>query len=217
MRNLWVVLAAVCMFYSIRTEAAVTDYSGDETGFNSAIAGLGTLLIDFDDLTLGDVIYDQYNPPVRFLTNDGFDITANHTGWGTPALSEYPSGSSSGLCAQLPHEDSGGPPIVFGDLQFSQPVLGVSLWVLDVRPEGLNISVFDKDDILLSPTLWVGSGGLYTYVGLLCDAKEIGRVRVETIWAYDGIAFDDVTVVPEPTTVSLLVLGGLGLLRKRKA
>lgn len=190
----------------LASEAAVTNYSGDEVGFNSAIAGLTTCLINFDDLTLGDIIYDQYNPPVRFVTNEGYDITANDTGSGTPV-------HSGPLCAQLAHDPEG---LAFGELQFSQPVWGASLWVLDVRPEGLNISIFDCEDELLTPIFHVESGGLYTYVGVLSDVKEICGVRVETIYEHDGIGFDDVTVVPEPSIICLLSLGGIALLRKRR-
>lgn len=39
------------------------------------------------------------------------------------------------------------------------------------------------------------------------------------VWGLSSgsLAFDDITVVPEPATLGILVLGGLGLLRRKKA
>jgi len=155
MKKVCIVLAAICMFCSMRAEAAIEKYIGEsnEPVFNSMITGLTKEVINFDDLTLGEIIYDQYNPSVRFLTNDGFDIIADSTGWGTPVHSGI-------LCANMAHDPDG---LAFGELQFSQPVLGFSLWVLDVRVEGLNILIYDKEDTLLTPIFEADSGGLYTY------------------------------------------------------
>jgi len=192
MKKVCGILVAACLFFPLTTSATITDYSGDESGFNAAISGLGNTLIDFEDLTVDDIISNQYEPPVQFLTNSGYDITAQPDAWGTAAR--------SGLCAKLPSDPPGG---TFGEFRFSQPVRGVSLWILDVHQGvsgGLDVTVFNNTGMEIA-SYWVESDSPYTHVAVLSDMQGIARVRVDTIYTDDGIGFDDVTIAYEPITV----------------
>ena len=56
-----VVMVMVCILPPSAI-AAVDNYSGDQAGFQSAIAGLSQQTFNFDELSEGDAITDQYLP-----------------------------------------------------------------------------------------------------------------------------------------------------------
>ena len=136
MKTLFALIATLGLFCAMRAEATVTNFSGNEAGFNSATSGLPVSVINFDDLNGGDIISNQYNPPVVFSTNQGYNIVAGTDGYGTMPL-------SGPYCAVLPHDP---PDWVFGELSFNKPVWGIQLWVLDVTTldAGLNVTAFDR-------------------------------------------------------------------------
>ena len=187
---------------------AVTNYSGNEEDFNDATAGLSKTLIDFDDLTLNDVISTQYESlNVRFSTYDGHDIIAKESAYG-------PSARSSPLCAEVWYDDVQQLLKSTFTIEFLQPVWGVSLYVGDINGyvdmEVLNMS---GQSLLLEP---VNKGGVdWTHVAVLSDLQNIGKVIITAGTTGDGIGLDDVTVIPEPATLLLLSLGAVMLRRKR--
>ena len=54
------VLATVLLSFPLTANATITNYSGNEVGFETAISGLSTTLINFENLTQDDIISDQY-------------------------------------------------------------------------------------------------------------------------------------------------------------
>ena len=188
------------------TIADVANYSGDQAGFQSAITGMNQQTFDFDELSEGDVIADQYLPWVSFSTRAGANITAENDAYSTPP--------TSGLrCAEVPLGVQPDP--TFFELSFpDHPTRGVGLWLLDLQPLDAKAEVFDPDGVsLLSFSVPTTSND---YVAVLSDQENIGRMK---IWVTagnpwdDGIGFDDVTiVVPEPSAFVLLGMAALALL-----
>ncbi|MCJ7544224.1 MAG: PEP-CTERM sorting domain-containing protein [Phycisphaerae bacterium] len=199
------VLYVLCFGWTAR--AAVTRYSQNETGFQEAIASLESTLVDFDSLAQGEVIADQFlSRNAAFSTRAGKVITAE-------TIAAGPSAYSPPLCAAVEYEE--GIQSTF-TIAFPEPVWGVSLWVLDI-----NFSEFVTFSVLDSASSPLGSfneyrHGDYSYLAVLSDSEDIGSIVVTTHSTGDAIGFDDVTVVPEPTTVWLLAFGGLRLIRRRR-
>ena len=169
---------------------AVVNYSGDESGFNAAITGLPKTSIGFEELNIGDVINDQYAPPVIFSAQN--NLLANTNSHGTAAR-------SGNRCADLERSTTN----VF-KLLFDKPVWGASFWVLDVEPD-FDVKVYGIGDVLLD-SYSVSQQGLYTFVAVLSDIREI--VRIEVVAGNDGIGFDDVTVVTELLKVEMVLIPG---------
>jgi len=187
----------------------ITWYIGDEPGFEGAIGGLPTHpLIDFEDLGEGDPITAQYCPPVEFSSPYG--IVASDHGYGPPAIDT--------LCAAVGYDEVTAPYAEW-TFTFPEPVWGTSLWISDINFAAgrTDISVFDADSNPL------GSGavtrqGDWSYVGLLSDAMDISRIEFQAFSndPGDAQAFDNVTVVPDPATLSLLLFGGVVALKRRR-
>jgi len=187
--------------------AAITNYSGDELGFEAAIAGLSWSWVDFEDgrVALGDPIDNQYAAE-NILFSSPFGITANSNGAGTPALGT--------LCADVGRDDD------YSEWAFTlpDPVWGVSFVMLDVNNSGgyTDISVFDPDGNMVgsftqsktdTPT---DPFDAYDYIALVSDSRNIGRIefRAGALDAQDARGFDNVKIVPEPAALALLLFGG---------
>lgn len=204
---MWVVYPQV-------SKATVTVYENDttaETEFDAAVIaqGLSPLdTIDFDELDIGDVIDDLYNPPVKFVTEAGHNILADDNAYNSPPHSEE-------LCA-VAWQSQGA--YSFFELQFDESVYGASLWILDIYLN-VNVTVFDGNNEILEEINLSRPGAEQTYLGVLSDVKEIARIQIESTYLdsgtgySDGLGFDDVTIVPEPATLLLFGLGGLCLRR----
>jgi len=199
------------LVHSYPAEATITWYIGDEPGFDGAVAGLPQCFIDFDDdgLSEGDPISDQY-PCVEFSSPYG--IVASEDGHGAGAIGT--------LCAKVEIDYTNGPYSAW-TFTFPGPVWGTSLWIGDINFYGAEnqISVFDADSNLLGSGL-VGRQGNWSYVGLLSDAMDIWRIEFQAmpngVDPADAQAFDSVTVVPDPATLSLLLLGSVVALKRRR-
>ena len=207
----WVFAAVVlcALLHAYPAEATITWYIGDEAGFNAAIVGVPPCFIDFEDLNDGDPITDQY-PCVNFSSPYG--ISASAHGYGPPAIDT--------LCAAVGY-DPVSAPYANWTFTFPEPVWGTSLWIGDINffPGQTELSVFDADSNLLGSGL-VGRQGNWSYVGLLSDAMDIWRIEFQAmpngVDPADAQAFDSVTVVPDPATLSLLLLGSVVALKRRR-
>lgn len=86
-----------------------------------------------------------------------------------------------------------------------QPVLQDVIYRNDLTasPSGWSGIIFDTADALQNPSAGVlGTGSLSGEVVVLLKGQ--------------GVEFDDMVVTPEPVTAVLLIIGGLGLLRRRR-
>ena len=191
-----VVMVMVCILPPSAI-AAVDNYSGDQAGFQSAIAGLSQQTFNFDELSEGDAITDQYLPWVSFSTRPGANITAE-----TDAYGSYPT--SGVRCAKVP---LGVEPVAsFFEMHFNdQPAQGVGFWLLDLQPGDAVAEVFDTDGGLLRSIGVPASSN--DYVAILSDEANIERIKIRVTagipWD-DGIGLDDVTTaIPEPAALSL--------------
>lgn len=206
--NFVVIVIAIGMMTLSPAMATLTHYSGNEAGFNAAKTGLPTAFIDFDNdgLTVGEIINNQYNPPVSISTPAGRDITVQETCHGPSAL----SGPYCAVSDMAPHEP------VYGTFTMDFPTLawGVSLFVGDVN-NNITVSVFDVGDQSLG-SYQVSRTGDWTHVAVLSDSRNVARIHVQTQNTGDGIGFDDVTVVvPEPSTLLIFLIGGLTWIRRK--
>jgi len=218
--NIWTeaveVLAVVVLgilFCAHSAEATCTDYSGDPSGFSVATAGMGAGLIGFDDGSVGtgDLISTQYaaSHNAVFSTTTCEGIYVKTSAYGPPAYSPP-------FCAEVYRDQAVADEIHSSfTIGFPVPVWGVSLYVLDVNTgKHVDFQVFDDASGELA-SYDVHRQGDYTHLAVLSDSKNVGSIVVTCDLLGDGIGFDDVTVVPEPATLSLLALGGLALIRRR--
>ncbi len=181
---------AICAWLQTHAaEATITNYSGDEVGFTAAINSLPTTLIDFEDRDLGDVIHDQYSPPVVFSTTPPQSIVTDDDAHDTSAMDTR--------CAEvtiLQPDD----PFSHWSFTFAVPVQGVSLWVGDINIGGgqTAIDVFDSEGALLD-SFTEGRQDDWSYMALLSDSNDIGRIDflASADGAGDGQGFDNVTIV----------------------
>ena len=197
--------------------AYVTDYSGDEAGFDSAVSSLqlDTTFIGFDELPDGTVIHGQYGPLVRFATRDGYSIRADTDAWDTEALSPE-------ICAAVDLQTAQQADFFEFWFESDEPVWGVSFWALDVTTsnQGIDVSVYDDNGTLLTlPSIRVAAGtgspgSPYTHVSVFAET-EIGRILVTPVYLGDGVGFDSITIahgepIPAPGA-ALLGMVGLGM------
>ena len=206
-----VLCTLLCQRYA---DATCTDYRGNEAGFNAAIAGLSKTLIDFDDgsVSEGHLITSQYaSQNAIFSTLTGEGIFAEREAYG-------PLAYSPPLCAKVSNLDPSTGEEIHSSftIDFAEPVWGTSFYVLDINTsQHVDFQVFDDNSQELN-SYDVPRQGDYSYLAVLSDSKNIGSVIVTCDLLGDGIGFDDVTVVPEPATLSLLAVGGLALIRRKK-
>ncbi len=214
---LLIAIAVGTLSHPYAAEAAIVNYSGDEAGFQTAIAGLPQQpVIDFEDLTEGEIITNQYLPKsVLFSTIPGYPIVASPNGAGAPP-------HDGQLCANVDPSPANYSEFTF---TFPQPVLGTSLWVLDKNYRySVDVSIFDGDSNQIGFFSIGGDLGYQVeyFLGFLSDSANIARVDFAAVPQpghvdpRDQLGFDTVTVVPEPATLSLLLFGGLVALKRRR-
>jgi len=199
--------------------AAVTVYT-DEASFLTA-TGSPQYLIDFETFgdgstVVGDPIVDgtewsdlgvQFSPAppsdVLQLTDSGNTVTS-----GTHALfSPSPFDHSNYV------------------ITFSTPVESVGFWLIDseLTDPVEELVLYDaSDNPLLSMTppflgyITTGPESNY-FLGYTSDTPISKIALIEHANDDDGVGFDDFRyTVPEPTSIGLMGLGGLALLRRRK-
>ncbi len=72
---------------------------------------------------------------------------------------------------------------------------------------------WENYDTTITPAAWVVTAG--TWEDLLTNVTML-RIDAEYVQGNDTFGFDNVELTPEPATLSLLALGGLALIRRRK-
>jgi len=225
--------------------AAVTSYVSNphtnSTDWATAVTGAGGVIttIDFDNLTApmpltvaGDtwaLSAYQASDGVSF-TGQGRNVSIvngagpgdmgtfnQNTGEGTHTVSNYLSFPSPGFTVVATSIT----------VTFDDPVSAVGLFTIDLSAaEPLTIQAFDVNNVSLGSAQSVTSMYFqprYLYfMGLASDANDIKSFKISGSWqngySGDNVAFDTFTFarVPEPATLALLGLGGLGVLFRRK-
>ncbi len=185
-------IATVAFFVWLQTgdaEATITNYSGNESAFNTAIVGLPVTSIDFDDLSQGEVIDDQYAPALLVSAPPPLVAWASVDAHGEPAIGDF--------CAEVTYGGSGSPYSQW-TFTFPTPVRGLSLWIASINPDGghTDISVFDSQGGLLAEFTEFRQDD-WSYIALLSDAYDIARVDFSAGAGEpaDGQGFDSVTIV----------------------
>lgn len=191
------------------------------SAFQAASSGL--TVIDFDDTPFGtQIVGDEWLAEgIEFFPPEG-GLTVGFSNASVPHSNPHLLGSGAS-------EVEGGEDIVF---ELSGPQNAVGFWLIDSEQTAPGfeetIEFFNSADELIV-SIPMPSTGYYTetdetnfFIGLI-SSDPIARVEVHEA-IFDGgtpgspetIGVDDVQYgVPEPTTLSLLALGGLAMLRRR--
>lgn len=182
------------------------------------ISAGSALLIDFETFPDSSAVFA------------GTAITNQFTSWGVTFDSLPPSGATqvTNVIDALPTSSGnnflapGGPAPVNGGtliLDFSIPVIEVGSYFIDDQDE-VAVTAFDAN---LDPVTTVHSDGISTGFDSWSISHASGITRVELVGGYitpsapDGWGIDDLayTQIPEPTTLLLLILGGLGAAKRK--
>lgn len=190
---LLIVLGMTVLSFSSNAEATITRYDGNETGWETDSSIYVNTLINFDDLSLGDIINTQYSPIVEFSRRESMNIIAKEDCHGTLAR-------SSPYCAHIEFDPDSYSNFI---LNFPQPVFGVSFYVGDLDfPRIVNVSVYNSaSELLISYD--ISRSGDWTHVALLSDSQDVSQIVVVNSDKTDGNGFDDLTVASAPPTLDI--------------
>jgi hypothetical protein len=109
-------------------------------------------------------------------------------------------------------------------IEFSLPTMAVGFWVIDSEYNLGDdyVDFYDStDNLLLSTPLpftnyFSSDRNANFFIGVISD-RPIARVLLnEQYGDNENVGIDDIYLVPEPTTICIFALGGLGLLRRRR-
>ena len=104
-------------------------------------------------------------------------------------------------------DDIDGGPYWGSGSQGAEPGIDYALFSLSHGSASLNMYQLSEADIFL--TNFTGSFALYA------SAADLGLIGGPGLYPGDNV--DALEIIPEPTTIALLGLGGLALMRKRRA
>jgi hypothetical protein len=171
--------------------------------------------IDFDDGPHETVANTRYlSQGVEFSRDDGFEIVLYDVGQDTT--------SPPNVLATVKTSPSGPPWVMHLNTTFSSPIFELGAFFGNDQGYGYTattLKVFDCDGALLGsvrvPTN--NNNKVDQFIGLRSNIPFYSaRFENNGIWL--AVLIDDMTfTIPEPTTVLLLGLGSLSLLRKRKS
>lgn len=110
------------------------------------------------------------------------------------------------------------------DLIFLDGHVGIGGNVLDFigNQTGVNVRVYDIDNIFLGEMSGPADTSGKHFMGMISDGAEIGRVNIFSLgkdnseFGAEGMDNVQAYMTPEPASLSLFVLGGLALLRRRR-
>ena len=101
---------------------------------------------------------------------------------------------------------------------FDSPQTYIALWAGDKGTDDDSWELEAFDSIFGGNSLGLVQSGTWSgdpYRKLEINAANIWRFEVQWTGFHYGIAYDDLEFIPEPTTICLLMLGGLALLRRK--
>ena len=184
-------------------------------GFAGRPAFAQTVLIDFETYPGGD--------PVP----EGARITTQYLPWGVELFSTTdplgPVICRIALAGQSGLNTLGGAggfyePI---SMDFAQPIIYCEILALDVGDNGLILEAFNSQSQLVDSMTVVNPGlGVGEIDPMWVAGSDIVLVTARQVTpgvSGDGYVMDDLTyTIPEPLTMSLLALGGLAVVRRRR-
>jgi hypothetical protein len=193
--------AAAALMLPSLAQASLTTHT-TEAAWQSAVSS--PTLIDFDGLADGTVLSNQYA---------GLSFSAFHSG--NPLAAAY-GGSYSGVNVL----SLGTPPLTGGGggvaIDFAAPQGGVAFWYLDSQFAGNLVTVYGAASTVLGIyEMAYPHPGEWLFVGFGSSTNDITRIDV-SIDAADAVSLDNLlvaSVVPEPSSAAMLLLGGLFVLR----
>jgi hypothetical protein len=192
-------------------------FDGDEAGYRAALVtyGLDTTVIGFDTLAKGDHVTDQYvDRGVLFIEGNGginylkVDDDINDV----PPVS---------LPWAIQIEDADDILTEFST-EFDIPIRTLALWHGDVASSGGNVLWID----LLLDSAPVGTFNLthskdtIRFVGIIAiggdsfNGAYFASRKTGDAWGFDNFEYE--YIVPEPGLVTLIGLGGLGIVALRR-
>ena len=197
--------------------AAVVTYT-DRAAFNAAAAGLGTMTTEGYETYPNDV-----QQGARTITLNNFaissDLNGAQSGFGiTDVVNVFPGSSGLGPTA-------GSKYLVTTFPDSTIPSGATVTWLLGPGVKAFGSDIKDLEIANMTYALNTGATGVAATPGLDGNVQFFGIISDSPFSSIaihepgastgDAVVFDQTSIVPEPASLCLLVLGGLGLRRRR--